>query len=57
LRRIQGKVLRVIDYIGNHRIFLTKLRALLTVGPGDRSLALKLDQIIDGTLPLPTGWT
>ena len=55
LRQIEGKVLRVIDYIGNHRIFLTKLRALLTAGPGDRSLALKLDQIIDGTLPLPAG--
>jgi hypothetical protein len=50
-----GKVLRVIDYIGNHRIFLTKLRALLTAGPSDRSRALKLDQIIDGTLPLPAG--
>jgi hypothetical protein len=50
-----GKVLRVIDYIGNHRIFLTKLRALLTAGPSDRSRTLKLDQIIDGTLPLPAG--
>ena len=55
LRRIEGKVLKVIDYIGNHRIFLTKLRALLTAGPGDRSLALKLDQIIAGTLPLAAG--
>lgn len=55
LRRVEGKVLRVIDYIGNHRIFLTKLRALLAAGPGDRSLALKLDQIIDGKMPLPAG--
>jgi superfamily II DNA or RNA helicase/HKD family nuclease len=55
LRRVEGKVLRVIDYIGNHRIFLTKLRALLEAGPGDRSLAQKLDQVINGALQLPPG--
>lgn len=55
LRRVEGKLLRVIDYIGNHRIFLTKLRALLNAGPGDRSLSVKLDQILDGTLALPEG--
>ncbi len=55
LRRVEGKVLRVIDYIGNHRIFLTKLRALLEAGPGDRSLAQKLDQVVNGALQLPPG--
>ena len=55
LRRVEGKVLQVIDYIGNHRIFLTKLRALLAAGPGDRSLSQKLDQVIEGALPLPPG--
>ncbi|MDZ4088041.1 MAG: DUF3427 domain-containing protein [Tabrizicola sp.] len=55
LRRVEGKVLQVIDYIGNHRIFLTKLRALLIAGPGDRSLAQKLDQVMNGTFALPAG--
>lgn len=55
LRRVEGKVLQVIDYIGNHRIFLTKLRAMLSAGPGDRSLFLKLEQALDGTLLLPPG--
>ncbi|PZX37237.1 helicase-like protein [Roseinatronobacter thiooxidans] len=55
LRRVEGKVLRVIDYIGNHRVFLTKLRALLDAGPGDRSLALRLEQAVVGQLPLPPG--
>ena len=53
LRKVEGKTLQVIDYIGNHRIFLTKLRALLSAGPGDRSLSVKLDQVLNGTLPLP----
>jgi superfamily II DNA or RNA helicase len=55
LRRVDGKLLRVIDYIGNHRIFLTKLRALLSAGPGDRSLSQRLDQVLAGTLALPPG--
>ena len=55
LRRVEGKLLRVIDYIGNHRIFLTKLRALLAAGPGDRSLSQRLDQVLAGTLALPPG--
>lgn len=55
LRRVEGKVLRVIDYIGNHRIFLTKLRALLGAGPGDRSLLLRLEQAVAGGLRLPPG--
>lgn len=55
LRKIEGKLLRVIDYIGNHRIFLTKLRALLGAGPEDRSLRHKLEQAIGGSLTLPPG--
>lgn len=55
LRWVEGKLLQVIDYIGNHRIFLTKLRALLSAGPGDRSLSQKLDQVLAGELTLPPG--
>lgn len=55
LRRVEGKVLRVIDYIGNHRSFLTRIRALLGAGPGDRSLALRLEQVMSGQFTLPDG--
>lgn len=55
LRRFGDKVLRVIDYIGNHRIFLTKARALLAAGEGDRSLAQKLEAAAAGSLDLPPG--
>lgn len=30
LRKVEDKTLRVIDYIGNHRVFLTKVQALLS---------------------------
>ncbi|WP_439813827.1 DUF3427 domain-containing protein [Zavarzinia sp. CC-PAN008] len=55
LRRLPGKVLQVVDYIGNHRIFLTKVRALLGAGPGDRSLASRIDELAAGTIDLPPG--
>ena len=55
LRRFGDKVLRVIDYIGNHRVFLTKARALLAAGEGDRSLTQRLEAAADGTLDLPPG--
>ncbi|TGN68545.1 DUF3427 domain-containing protein [Paracoccus liaowanqingii] len=55
LRRVEGKLLRVIDYIGNHRSFLTRVRALLVAGPGDRSLALRLEQVVSGEFRLPDG--
>jgi superfamily II DNA or RNA helicase/HKD family nuclease len=55
LRRVEGKLLRVVDYIGNHRIFLTKLRALLSAGPGDRSLAQRLEMALADELSLPLG--
>ena len=41
LRHVEGKLLQVIDYIGNHRIFLTKVATLLPAGPGDRSISTK----------------
>lgn len=55
LRRLEDKVLRVIDYIGNHRTFLTKARALLGAGEGDRSLAQRLEAAATNTLELPPG--
>jgi len=55
LRRIDGKVLQVIDYIGNHRVFLTKAAALLQAGGGDRSISRRLDDLTDGTFELPAG--
>jgi superfamily II DNA or RNA helicase/HKD family nuclease len=55
LRRFGDKVLRVIDYIGNHRVFLTKARALLAAGDGDRSLIQKLEAAASGELSLPPG--
>ena len=45
LRRVEGKVLQVIDYIGNHRIFLTKVATLLQAGAGDRSISTKLEAL------------
>ncbi len=43
LRKHGDKRLTVIDYIGNHRSFLTKVRALLAIeGGGDRAIAAAL---------------
>ncbi|MFN3613174.1 MAG: helicase-related protein, partial [Rubrimonas sp.] len=55
LRRAEGKRLAVIDYIGAHRSFLTKARALLQVGEGQRALAEKLDALRRGDVALPPG--
>ncbi|MEM6742962.1 MAG: DEAD/DEAH box helicase family protein, partial [Pseudomonadota bacterium] len=56
LRRAEGKDrLAVVDYIGNHRMFLAKARALLQAGEGDRALAERLDLIRRGELELPPG--
>lgn len=56
LRRAAGKVqLTVIDYIGNHRTFLTKVRALLGVSEGDRALALALEKVRAGERLWPEG--
>lgn len=55
LRKIDGKVLQVIDYIGNHRSFLTKVATLLQAGAGDRSVMRKLEDWQSGALTLPPG--
>ncbi len=56
LRRSEGKDrLNVIDYIGNHRVFLTKARALLQCAGGDRALTLRLEQLSRGEIKFPEG--
>jgi superfamily II DNA or RNA helicase len=47
--------LTVIDYIGNHRSFLTKPRALLGIGETDVELSAALDKLGDGKIDLPPG--
>lgn len=48
LRRRAGKRLKVIDYIGNHRLFLTKPRTLFQLEDGDANLAYALKLIDEG---------
>lgn len=56
LRRAEGKShLTVIDYIGNHRIFLTKVRTLLGVGATDRAIREALSKVRAETFELPEG--
>lgn len=56
LRRSADKThLAVIDYIGNHRIFLTKLRTLLQIGAGDGALRVALERFEDKLIQFPTG--
>lgn len=56
LRRSADKAhLSVIDYIGNHRIFLTKFRTLLKVGAGDGALRLALERLNDQLIQFPAG--
>lgn len=58
LRRSPGKThLRVIDYIGNHRTFLTKPLTLFDLRGGDRELAHCLEILRKGEQPdgLPPG--
>lgn len=55
LRRVEGKVLQVIDYIGNHRSFLTKVATLLQSGSGDRSISSRLDALENRTVQMPAG--
>jgi superfamily II DNA or RNA helicase/HKD family nuclease/diadenosine tetraphosphate (Ap4A) HIT family hydrolase len=62
LRKTEGKDhLRVIDYIGNHRVFLLKLRTLLepllrteTI-ESDSGLAHALERLRSGAVTLPPG--
>ena len=56
LRKHGDKRLTVIDYIGNHRSFLTKVRALLAIeGGGDRAIAAALRACQDQRFGLPAG--
>lgn len=56
LRLSPGKThLNVVDYIGNHRAFLTKVRAMFRLEEGDRALALALESIRLGRPDLPPG--
>ncbi|MDP4992296.1 MAG: helicase-related protein, partial [Marivita lacus] len=54
-RSADKKHLAVIDYIGNHRIFLTKFRTLLKLGAGDGALRLALEQLTDKLIQFPVG--
>ncbi len=45
----------VIDYIGNHRIFLVKIQALLSLESGEENLAQALERIRSEDLTLPPG--
>ena len=53
LRALPGKHLKVIDYIGNHRVFLTKARALLGLGDADADIAHALEALEIDALELP----
>jgi hypothetical protein len=55
LRYLPEKTLQVIDYIGNHRIFLTKAKALFDAANPDREAAFALAPLLDGKLELPPG--
>jgi hypothetical protein len=60
LRRAEGKSgLTVIDYIGNHRTFLIKVRSLLQplmgIGDADRDLAAAIRRLQQARVDLPAG--
>jgi len=56
LRKAEQKEhLTVIDYIGNHRIFLNKPRALLNLAAGDQSIERALNLLLAGGFTLPPG--
>ncbi len=49
------KVLTVIDYIGNHRVFLLKPQTLLDLPSGDAHLERALNALQEDNLELPPG--
>jgi superfamily II DNA or RNA helicase/diadenosine tetraphosphate (Ap4A) HIT family hydrolase len=56
LRRAAGKErLTVIDYIGNHRVFLLKPQTLFGLKSGDREIFNLLERLQNGTQELPPG--
>jgi superfamily II DNA or RNA helicase/diadenosine tetraphosphate (Ap4A) HIT family hydrolase len=56
LRKAEGKAaVTVIDFVGNHRVFLERVRALLALADGNGRLSLS-DFLVDGKQPeLPPG--
>jgi superfamily II DNA or RNA helicase/HKD family nuclease/diadenosine tetraphosphate (Ap4A) HIT family hydrolase len=56
LRKAAGKErLVVIDYIGNHRVFLLKPQTLFGLRSGDREIFNLLERLRNGTQELPPG--
>jgi len=56
LRKTAGKAyLTIIDYIGNHRSFLTKPKALLQLGASPQEMRSALKKLRDGAMVLPEG--
>ena len=59
LRWAEGKVLQVIDYIGNHRVFRLKpevlFEVLMGIGPGRAEVARALQKVRTGEAELPPG--
>ncbi len=56
LRKAENKShLTVIDYIGNHRIFLNKPRTLLSLAAGDSDIDRALNLLLAGDFSLPPG--
>lgn len=57
LRYREGKRLKVIDYIGNHRTFLLKPQALFQLGSGQSEIAYALRLLDEGNIAelLPPG--
>ncbi|MDC3307305.1 DUF3427 domain-containing protein [bacterium] len=58
LRFVKGKVLQVVDYIGNHKAFLSKVQSLLPaffdeIGDSPASLRKALRALREGRLELP----
>jgi Helicase conserved C-terminal domain len=49
------KKLTVIDYIGNHRVFLLKPQALFGLQPGDQEILNLIERLEGGTAELPPG--
>ena len=56
LRKAPGKDhLTVIDYIGNHRVFLLKPQTLFGLPSGDREIFNLMERLRTGTQELPPG--
>ncbi|MDA7430084.1 DUF3427 domain-containing protein [Primorskyibacter aestuariivivens] len=54
-RSVEKTHLAVIDYIGNHRIFLIKARTLLRVGAGEGALRIALEKLDSHEISFPAG--